>query len=52
MNYAKNIHNEVGMIAHSCGVVEPRKLERKHARIVLSNGKSVSMEELYPEALH
>lgn len=52
MNYAKNIHNEVGMIAHSCGVVEPRKLERKHARIVLSNGKSVSMEELYPEAHH
>ena len=52
MNYAKNIHNEVGIIAHSCGVTEPRKLERKHARIVLSNGKSVSMEELYPEAPH
>lgn len=51
MYYAKNIHKEVGMIAHSCGVAEPRKLERKHARIVLPNGKSISMEELYPESI-
>ena len=52
MNYAKNIHKEVGIIAHSCGVTEPRKLERKHARIVLPNGKSIGMEELYPETSH
>ena len=48
-HYAKNLHKEVGIIAHSCGVPEPRKLERHHARIVLDNGKSVSMNELYPD---
>lgn len=49
MHYAKNMHKEIAMIAHSCGVTEPRKLQRKHARIVLSNGTSQSMDELYPQ---
>ena len=48
MQYAENMHKEVGMLAHSCGVPEPRRLSRKHARVVLANGTSVSMEELYP----
>ncbi len=46
--FAKNMHKEVGIIAHSCGVKEPRGLTRKHARIVIAGGKSVSMEALYP----
>ncbi|MFY0310651.1 FMN-binding glutamate synthase family protein [Leisingera sp. D0M16] len=46
--YAKNMKKEVGIIAHSCGVAEPRLLKRYHARIVLDNGRSVSMDELYP----
>jgi hypothetical protein len=33
-NYAKSIVREVGVIAHSCGIDEPRQLQRKHARIV------------------
>ncbi|MEZ5692094.1 MAG: FMN-binding glutamate synthase family protein [Rickettsiales bacterium] len=49
MNYANNMHKEVCMLAHSCGVPEPRMLQRKHVRVVLSNGTSVSMAELYPE---
>ena len=52
MHYSNNIHMEVGVIAHSCGVTEPRKLQRRHARIVLPNGKSIGMDELYPESLH
>ncbi len=48
-SYAKNMTKEIGIIAHSCGVPEPRRLKRYHARIVMSNGKSVSMDELYPE---
>ena len=47
-NYIKNIVYEVGMIAHSCGVRSPRELNRHHARIVLENGTSVSLEEIYP----
>lgn len=51
-SYARNMKKEVGIIAHSCGVAEPRQLKRYHARIVLDNGRSVSMDELYPEPQH
>ncbi|OUS25543.1 FMN-binding glutamate synthase family protein [Gammaproteobacteria bacterium 45_16_T64] len=47
-NYVRNLHYEVGLIAHSCGVKEPRRLERYHARIVQDNGKSIPLDELYP----
>lgn len=47
--YAKNMKKEIGIIAHSCGVQEPRLLKRYHARVVLGDGRSVAMEELYPE---
>ncbi len=47
MNYAKNMEKELEIIAHSCGVPEPRGLMRKHARIVVESGHSVGMEELY-----
>jgi len=39
----------VGIIAHSCGVREPRELKRFHARVVQANGLSVPPSELYPE---
>ncbi|MFD2207690.1 FMN-binding glutamate synthase family protein [Kiloniella antarctica] len=48
-SYAKNMRKEVGTIAHSCGASEARTLKRFHARIVLNTGRSVSMDELYPE---
>lgn len=48
-NYIKNIVKEVGTIAHSCGVKEPRELRRKHARIVVSEGHSVPLDELYSD---
>lgn len=48
-NYVRRVNYEVGVIAHSCGVREPRELKRKHARIVTHEGKSVSLEEMYPE---
>ena len=47
-NYVKNMNYEVGMLAHSCGVKEPRELKRFHARIVMENGKSIPLDELYP----
>jgi len=47
-NYAKNIEYEVGVISHSCGVREPRQLNRTHARVMTENGLSVSLATLYP----
>ncbi len=49
MRYQQNIEKEVGVIAHSCGVAEPRQLRRRHCRIVQANGRSVPLDELYPE---
>ena len=47
--YSKNMHKEIGIIAHSCGVDEPRKLRRFHCRMVQENGRSVPLDELYPD---
>jgi len=48
-NYAKNMTWEVGVIAHSCGVPEPRRLRRFHARVVGEAGLSIPLDELHPE---
>jgi glutamate synthase domain-containing protein 2 len=50
-HYAKNIVYEVGVIAHSCGVREPRELRRFHARVVTGNGLSVALNELHPDII-
>lgn len=47
--YQQQIEQEVGVIAHSCGVPEPRCLRRMHCRIVQANGKSIPLDELYPD---
>jgi glutamate synthase domain-containing protein 2 len=47
-NYAKGIVKEVEVIAHSVGVSEPRKLRRRHVRLVQPNGSSRPMDQLYP----
>ena len=47
-HYVKNLEQEVGVICHSCGVEEPRKLKRSHARIVSAHGTSVSLADVYP----
>jgi glutamate synthase domain-containing protein 2 len=47
-SFAETVVYGVGMIAHSCGVRQPRDLRRKHIRIVESGGISVSLDQLYP----
>ena len=47
-NFALQIKKEVEIIAHSCGVKEPRQLKRYHCRIVSSNGHSKPLDVLYP----
>ncbi len=45
-NYHKYTEYDVCMIAHSCGVSDPRKLRPEHIRIVQSNGNSIPANEL------
>ena len=47
-DYCKNMNYEVGVIAHSCGVEEPRRLCREHARIIADTGLSITLDELHP----
>ena len=48
-HYVNNMVYEVGVIAHSCGVREPRDLNRHHARIVTETGRSLPLNEIYSE---
>ena len=48
-SYAQSMHHELGVIAHSCGVPEPRRLRPFHCRIVTESGRSIPLNELYPE---
>lgn len=47
-NYHNNLVHEVESIAHSCGVAEPRLLNREHAAVVVDGG-AVALNLLYPE---
>ena len=45
--YAERVKQEVCVIAHSCGVTEPRRLKRTHARIMGPEGVSLSLADYY-----
>jgi len=47
-NHARHLMREVGIIAHSCGVDDPRELRRRHCRVVVDDGLSRSLEGLHP----
>jgi glutamate synthase domain-containing protein 2 len=48
-SFQDRIVYEVGIIAHSCGVHEPRQLRRFHCRVVQDSGCSTPLDELYPD---
>lgn len=47
--YHQNMTYGVGMIAHACGVSEPRQLSSRHVHIVTAPGVSVSLDDFYPQ---
>ncbi len=49
-NFHHNLVHEVEMIAHACGVSEPRQLTREHAAVVVDGGGSVPLNILYPRS--
>lgn len=48
-NFVNKLNYGTGLIAHSCGVRQPRELTRKHCRIVQPNSTSIPLDVLYPE---
>ena len=48
-NYAGNLMQEVGVIAHSCGVRQAHELQRRHAHLINDRGIPEPMDVLYPE---
>ncbi|WP_010324496.1 FMN-binding glutamate synthase family protein [Marinobacterium stanieri] len=49
-NFHQNLVHEVELIAHSCGVTEPRQLRREHAAVVVDGGGAVPLNILYPNS--
>ena len=47
-SYATSVIHEVETIAHSVGVAEPREMRRRHVRIVMDDGTSKQLNEIYP----
>jgi glutamate synthase domain-containing protein 2 len=49
-NFHHNLVHEVELIAHACGVTEPRQLRREHAAVVVDGGTAVPLDILYPRS--
>ena len=47
-NFVTKIRYGTGLIAHSCGVTNPRELKRFHCRIVQQGSISQPMDEIHP----
>lgn len=39
----------VDLIAHFCDLLEPRQLCRFHCRLAMDNGRSLPVEEFFPD---
>ena len=48
-NYARTLNHEIEIISHSCGIAHPRRFKRYFVRIMQANGKSIPLNELYPD---
>lgn len=46
--YATNLSHELEVMAHSCGVTDPRGFKRHHAAIIDAAGNPQLMDKLYP----
>ncbi|MEA1051968.1 hypothetical protein U5801_19465 [Lamprobacter modestohalophilus] len=48
--YVQNLSKEGGIIAHACGVRSPRELRRFHAHLVQADGRTIGLDQFYPES--
>ena len=49
-NYIKTIIKEVEIIAHACGVDEPREMQREHLLIVQASGRSKPFDQVWDKS--
>jgi len=49
-NYIKTVIKEVEIIAHACGVDEPRQMQREHLMIVQSSGRSKPFDQVWDKS--
>lgn len=47
-SYVRSVVEEVEIIAHSVGVREPRQIRRRHVQIVLPDGRTRRMDNVFP----
>ncbi len=47
-NYVNKMRYGVGIIAHSCGVANPRDLKRHHCRVVIGGNTTKPLSEMFP----
>jgi len=47
-HYHSNMVHAVGLIAHSCGLPEPRQLQRRHVKVVMESGYTQRLDQLFP----
>jgi glutamate synthase domain-containing protein 2 len=47
-NFVEKMRYGTGLIAHSCGVPNPRRLKRFHCRIIQEGARSTPLDVLYP----
>lgn len=50
-SYAHNLVHEVRVLGTSCGVNDPRLLSREHIHLINSEGSSVPVVEIFPNAV-
>ncbi len=46
--YNRHLIKEVEVIAHACGVEEPRQLVRRHAKMVTGSASSTALDRIWP----
>ena len=48
VDYVFNMQKELEILAHSCGIENPRDFKREHAQIIIDARSTKNMAELYP----
>ncbi len=48
-HYATNLINEVSFLVHSCGLDEPRSLNRSYVEIINQLGQPTPLTTIYPD---
>ncbi|MCH1920230.1 FMN-binding glutamate synthase family protein [Shewanella sp. A3A] len=46
-NYHHALHHDLGMLAHTCGIHDPRELSPRHIRIVTETGFTQALDDSY-----